>query len=154
MINKEQRHLIYIVLGMVIFAVLFGLVCRITVLAASDPATSTEEVTTEDHLSDEELEHILKVSQQWLDNNPVPELKGIVTASDTDADYDTAPYLTYGLDQEWIDDSTSLSSALNDIYRMVLSIRNILLVFTCIFVIYFFDKKLHSILYKLFGGGR
>ena len=146
--SKKDKSVLNIVLFMVAFALCFGLFCRYTVLAApSDPKQSTEATTTEDHLSDEELEHILKVSQQFLDNNEFPE-----AATSTDADYDIRPYMTYDIDEEWIDNTTSVNSALNDIYRMVLSIRNILLLFFFAFVIYWFDKKLHAIINKLFGG--
>lgn len=149
----KDRTIYYVVIGMFIFAILFGLVCRITVLAAppevEDSATSESETTTEDHLSDEELEHILRVSQQFLDNNEFPE---VGEASPSDADYDTKTYLTYSYDDEWIDQNTNINSALNDIYRMILSIRNILLLFLFAFCIYWFDKKFHSIINKLFGG--
>lgn len=151
MIKKKDYAIYFIILGMFVFALVFGLVCRITVLAAppEDPAASQDstEVTTEDHLSDEELEHILRVSEQWLRNNPVPEV-----ATSTNADYDTNTYLTYSYDDELIDSNTSVNSALNDIYRMILSIRNILLLFFFAFCIYWFDKKFHAIINKLFGG--
>lgn len=149
MITKDKK-IIYIIAGMILFALFFGFICRLTVLAADVPETdsvSTSETTTEDHLSDEELEHILNVSKQFLENNEFPE-----TATSTDADFDTKPYLTFGLDQEWIDNSTPVTSALNDIYRMILSIRNLLVVIACLLVAFWFDKKLHSIINKLFGG--
>lgn len=145
---RTNRSLFYIVLFLLVFTVCFGLICRFTVLAkGSDQEVSEEEVTTEDHLSQEELDHILRVSEQWLKNNPVPEV-----ATSTDPDYDTSSYMTYPLDLEWIDDNTSVNSALNDIYRMLLSIRNILVLFFFGFVIYWFDKKLHAIINRLFGG--
>lgn len=149
MITRD-RKIIYIVVGMILFALFFGIICRVTVLAADAPESdpvSTSETTTEDHLSEEELEHILNVSKQFLENNEFPEM-----ATSTDADFDTNPYLTFGLDQEWIDKDTSVNSALNDIYRMVLSIRNVLVVIACLLVAFWFDKKLHAIINKLFGG--
>ena len=145
--RKSEKSILLIILFMVVFAVAFGYICRITVLAAPSPEV-TEEATTEDHLSDEELDHILKVSQQFLDKHP--ELLE-EAASPTDADFDTSPYMTYGLDEEWIDSTTTINSALNDIYRMILSIRNILLIFFFAFVIYWFEKMLHSIINRLFG---
>lgn len=140
---KKDKNIIYIVLGMIVFAAVFGLFCRFTVLAASDPDQEEEE----QHYTDEELNEILNRSQEWLNNNPVPEV-----ATKSDADYDVKPYLTYPLDQEWIDSNTSVNSALNDIYRMVLSIRNVLLLIACLLVAFWFDKKLHAIINKLFGG--
>lgn len=142
---KKDKNIIYIVLGMILFAAFFGIFCRFTVLAAVDPDQEEEQ----QHYSDEELNAILDRSHEWLNNNSVPE---VATASNTDADFDTNPYLTYGLDQEWIDNTTPVSSALNDIYRMVLSIRNVLIVIAFLLVAFWFDKKLHSIINKLFGG--
>lgn len=140
---KSNRSIFYIVLFLLVFTVCFALVCRYTVLAKDNE----EVTTTEDHLSDEELDHILRVSEQWLKNNPVPEV-----ASSTNAYYDINSYMTYPIDEDWIDDTTSVNSALNDIYRMVLSIRNILLCFFLAFVLYMFEKKLHAIINRLFGG--
>lgn len=146
--RRSEKSILLIILFMVVFALSFGFICRLTVLAAPSPE-DTEATTTEDHLSDEELDHILKVSQQYLDKN-ADYLAEI--ASSTDADFDTNTYMTYSFDDEWIDNTTSINSALNDIYRMILSIRNILLLFFFGFVIYWFDKKFHSIINKIFGG--
>lgn len=146
----NDKKIIYIIAGMILFALFFGFICRVTVLAAAaDPATSTEATTTEQHYTDEELDRMLEIGRQWLADNPVPE-----RASSTDAsvDYDVNTYMTYPIDERWIEDDTSINQALDDIYRMILSIRNILLCFFLAFVAYWFDKKLHSIINKLFGG--
>lgn len=145
----KDKKIIYIIVGMILFALFFGLICRVTVLAAADPATSTEATTTEQHYTDEELDRMLEIGRQWLADNPLPE-----RASSTDAsiDYDVNTYMTYPIDERWIEDDTSINQALDDIYRMILSIRNILLIFFLAFVAYWFDKKLHSIINKLFGG--
>lgn len=139
---KRNFNIIYIILGLFLFAFIFGLICRNTVLAKE-----LSENTTEDHLTDEELDHILKVSEQWLENHPE-----LVVASPTDPDYDTSSYMTFSISDNWIDDNTSVNSALNDIYRMILSIRNILLIFFFAVVCFWLDKKLHSIINKLFRG--
>lgn len=67
--TKNDFTIYYIVLGMFLFALFFGLACRMTVLAASPDAAAseTESTTTEDHLSQEELDHILRVSEKFLE---------------------------------------------------------------------------------------
>lgn len=144
--KKGNFNIIYIILGLFLFAFIFGLICRNTVLAKE-----SSESTTEDHLSDEELDHILRVSQQWLDKNGYSD-EELASSTDAGIDFDTSNYFTYDYDQEWIDKDTSVNSALNDIYRMILSIRNILLVFFLAVVVFWLDKKLHAIINKLFRG--
>ena len=69
--RKNDFTIYYIVLAMFLVALFFGLACRITVLAAplSDSSASDTEATTEDHLSQEELDHILRVSEKFLEKN-------------------------------------------------------------------------------------
>lgn len=155
--QKNDFTIYYIILGMFLVALFFGLACRITVLAASpDAAASETESTSEDHLSQEELDHILRVSEKFLEKNGLNSDQA--TASDAveeeenTVDYDVNTYLTYPLDEHWIDENTTLNSALDDIYRIILSVRNILLLFFFAFIIYWFDKKFHAIINKLFGG--
>lgn len=157
----KQKHdftIYYIVLAMFLVALFFGLACRITVLAAPspDPAASETEVTTEDHLSQEELDHILRVSEKFLEKNGLDSDQATPTDAaeeeENTVDYDVNTYLTYPLDEHWIDENTSLNSALDDIYRILLSIRNLILLFFFAFCIYWFDKKFHAIINKLFGG--
>lgn len=157
--QKNDFTIYYIVIAMFLVALFFGLVCRVTVLAAPsmDPAASeTDVTTTEDHLSQEELDHILRVSERFLEKNGLdPDQATPSDAAEEEensVDYDVNTYLTYSLDDHWIDENTSLNFALDDIYRILLSIRNILLLFFFAFVIYWFDKKFHAIINKLFGG--
>lgn len=156
--QKNDFTIYYIVLGMFLFALFFGLACRMTVLAASPDAAAseTESTTTEDHLSQEELDHILRVSEKFLEKNGLDPDQATPSdaaeAEETTVDYDVNTYLTYPLEEHWIDENTSINSALDDIYRLLLSIRNVLLLFFFAFCIYWFDKKFHAIINKLFGG--
>lgn len=104
--------------------------------------TSEEEesIKKADSLSDEDHTNILNASQKFLDSIDV-EL-----STNTDADFDTNSYLTYGYDYNWIDNNSSIYSALNDIYRMILSIRNLLLVLICGLFIFWVHKSFNIII--------
>lgn len=146
---KTDKKLYYIIFGMIVFALVFGFICRITVLAnEAEPKT---ESTTEDHLSQEELDHILRVSEQWLKNNTVPEVQ---TATSTDADFDTHAYFTYDLDQEWFDETTPEYKMLDDIYRMILSIRNCIIILIMGLLVVWVHKMVKSIILSFGKGGR
>lgn len=144
-----------------LIALFAGVLLRVTVIKAAenDSDSSTELFTSEEqesidkanHLTDQDHRNILDASQKLLDSfGDIPETK---IATSTDANYDINTYLTYGIDQEWIDNTTTIQSALNDIYRMVLSIRNLLVVLIGGLIVVFVHNSLKKIIQRLTKGG-
>lgn len=144
-----------------LIAMFAGVILRVTVIKAAETETdsSTELFTSEEqesidkanHLTDQDHRNILNASQKLLDSfGDIPEVK---TATSTDADYDTNSYLTYGIDEEWIDNTTTIQSALNDIYRMILSIRNLIVLLIGGLVVVFVHNSMKKIIQRLTKGG-
>lgn len=145
-----------------LLALLFALWFRVSVVKADttdnttenlSPFTSEEEKTVQDLLEEgglslEQHEQLLNAGRRFLDEN-----ENVLTSTPTDADFDTNTYLTYGLDEEWIDSSTTIQSALNDIYRMILSIRNLLVVLIAGLIICWVHKMLKNIIARITKGG-
>ena len=140
-----------------LIALFAGVLLRVTVIKAAenDSDSSTELFTSEEqesidkanHLTDQDHRNILDASQKLLDSfGDIPETK---IATSTDANYDINTYLTYGIDQEWIDNTTTIQSALNDIYRMVLSIRNLLVVLIGGLIVVFVHNSLKKIIHPI-----
>lgn len=156
----KYKKLFYICYTFALIAFLFGVVFRVTVLA--DQVTSEEQTTeiftseeaeavskllNEGGLSSEDHEKILEAGRRYLEQNQV------LVATSTDSDFDTNTYLTYGIGQEWFDSSTPLYQMYNDIYRMILSIRNILLILLCGLIIVFVHSSLKKIISRITKGG-
>lgn len=144
-----------------LIAMFAGVLLRVTVVKADELETenSTELFTSEqqesidkaNHLTDQDHRNILDASQKLLDSfGEIPETN---RATSTDADYDTNTYLTYGIGEEWIDSSTTIQSALNDIYRMILSIRNLLVVLIGGLIVVFVHNSMKKIIQRLTKGG-
>lgn len=144
-----------------LIAMFAGVILRVTVVKADETETdsSTEVFTSEqkesidkaNHLTDQDHQNILDASQNLLDSfGDIPETK---TATPSDADFDTNTYLTYGIDEQWIDNTTTVQSALNDIYRMILSIRNLLVLLIGGLVVVFVHNSLKKIIQRLTKGG-
>lgn len=144
-----------------LIAMFAGVILRVTIVRADEieTETSTEVFTSEqqdsidkaNHLTDQDHQNILDASQKLLDSfGDIPETK---TATPSDADFDTNTYLTYGINEQWIDNTTTVQSALNDIYRMILSIRNLLVLFIGGLVVVFVHNSLKKIIQRLTKGG-
>lgn len=156
-----MKKLIKFVYFFGLIAMFAGVILRVTVARAAETETdnSTEVFTSEqqesidkaNHLSDQDHRNILDASQKLLDSfGDIPETK---RATSSDADYDTNTYLTFGIDQEWIDNNTTIQSALNDIYRMILSIRNLLVVLIGGLIVVFVHNSMKKIIQRLTKGG-
>lgn len=158
--NKEHSFtILLVVILMIVFSVFAGLLCN-TVVKASEVSTedTTEVFTSEqqesiekaNHLTDQDHQNILDASQKLLDSfGDLPDV-----ATSTDADFDTHAYFTYGLDQEWFDSSTPEYKMLDDIYRMILSIRNCIVVLIIGLVCVWVHKTVKSIILSFGKGGR
>lgn len=179
MLTKEdKRALAFIIGGMVAFALIFGFVCRVYVIPshaqeieAEDTSETTvyqytsEEQEVLDHLlngedpvleTPEDTERLLNATGAWLRENTSQEEESsseTETASSTDADWDPRPYLSYPLDQRWIEDSDTVQKGLDDIYRMLLSLRNCALVFMGGLFIVWIHKMIKGVVYRLNGRG-
>lgn len=159
--NKEKNHLhiIVVVLIMVILSAFFGLFCNLIVKAKEGTSEDTTELFTSEeqesidkanHLSDQDHRNILNASQKFLDSlGDLPEV-----ATSTDADFDTHAYFTYGLDQEWFDSDTPEYKMFDDIYRMILSIRNCIVVLIIGLVCVWVHKTVKSVILSFGKGGR
>lgn len=181
MLKEDKRILALVVISMLAFAVVFGLVCRFYILpvyAKEDTTEVTSQTTTEFTYTSEEQEildgllqgelpeledpddvdQVLNVTGKWLDIN-APKNTKIVgeelteTASETDADWDPTPYLSYSLEDRWIEDSDTVQKGLDDIYRMLLSLRNCVIVFMAGCFLVWAHKSLKGVVYRLNGRG-
>lgn len=158
--DKLKLRIFYIVYTFALIVFVIGVFFRVTVLAdqVSSEDQTTELFTSEESevvtkllneggLSDEDHEKILEAGRRYLEQNQD------LIASSTDSDFDTNTYLTYGIDQEWFDSTTPLYQMYNDIYRMILSIRNILLILICGLVIVFVHGNMKKIISRITKGG-
>ena len=166
---------------MILFTVLFGAICRFYVIPSfakeSESSSSTEiteyQISPEDQetldqifsgnppdlKTPEDTEKLLNATGAWLKANAPDSTETssedatTEVATSTDAEWDPRPYLTYPLDQRWIEDSDTVQKGLDDIYRMLLSIRNIVLVFFGGCFLVWCHKTLKGVVYRLNGRG-
>ena len=147
--KNEAIFLIMLIVGVLMLLSMF--------LILSVPVSAKEETTTEsiftseeqeaiehaNHLTDQEHEDILNASQKFLDNID-PEM----LATSTDA-YDNNFYLSS--DQMVFEQNESLVVIFDAIYRMLISIRNILLLFFFGVICAWFHKMFSRIIQRLAG---
>lgn len=171
--KNEKRLLTIIVLGMMLFAVLFGLICRLYIIPSYAKEDDTTELTTYEYTSEQQeildqvlngekpdintpddTDKLLDATGAWLRaNGDITTEQSTETATETDADWDPEPYLSYGLDQRWIDDSDTVQKGMDDIYRILLSIRNLIIVLIGGLMLVWAHKMLKGIVYRLNGRG-
>lgn len=158
--DKLKLRIFYIVYTFALVVFIIGVLFRVTVLAdqvtsedktteifTSEEAEAVTKLLNEGGLSSEDHEKILEAGRRYLEQNQD------FIASSTDSDFDTNTYLTYGIDQEWFDSTTPLHQMYNDIYRMILSIRNILLILICGLIIVFVHGSMKKIISRITKGG-
>lgn len=158
--DKLKSRIFYVVYTFALVVFIIGIFFRVTVLAdqvssedqtteifTSEEAEAVTKLLNEGGLSNEDHEKILGAGRRYLEQNSQ------LVATSTDSDFDTNTYLTYGIDQEWFDSSTPLYQMYNDIYRMILSIRNILLILMCGLIIVFVHSSLKKIISRITKGG-
>lgn len=158
--DKLKVRIFYIVYTFALVVFIIGIFFRVTVFAdqvtseyqtteifTSEEADAVTKLLNEGGLSNEDHEKILEAGRRYLEQNHE------FIASSTDSDFDTNTYLTYGIDQEWFDSTTPLYQMYNDIYRMILSIRNILLILICGLIIVFVHASMKKIISRITKGG-
>ena len=154
----EIKKLIRICYFMGIIALFLGVFCRVTICKADETTTqSSTEIFTESEeqvvnqllneggLTPEQHEQLLQAGRRFLESNQL--------ATSTDAVYDDSDYLTFDKSYQYFNESVTNNQALSSIYRLLLSIRNLLVMLICGLVIIFVHNSIKKIISRITKGG-
>ena len=151
---KKRLFIVYM-FGLV--ALIVGVFLRVTVVAHADE-TTTELFTSEEEqtvnqllneggLTPDQHQQLLNAGRRFLEENQ------LATSTDALEEFDNHDYLTFSSDYEYIASTDSLLHAFNEMCRLLLSIRNLLLVLICGLVVVFVHSSMKKIIQRLTKGG-
>lgn len=155
----KKNELFFLLMLIIGCAMLLGMFLLLSINSKADE--TTEDITTESiytseeqealdkakHLSDQEHDDILNASSKFLDT-----LDSSMLSTPSSASYDDNFYLSS--DEAIFTNTDQTFVMLDYIYRMLISIRNCLLLFFFAIVCAWFHKNLKNIISRFSGRGR